>query len=374
MVLRVVWKGKKRGIHVEWSRRGRDDITLWDESESWVGMPERLEEAVYGGLSDEEMAALAKRKPASFSGPGAAIAWGYEQGCFNDAVHTEKAYNKLKAEKQPKSADEMWDLWIAEVDRRLAESSDRLADSVEHAEPTARLSDSAMIVTVEPPQEESGDYLFAAAPAVKRNRLVEFSGGGLAVVAPAEDGITPVAVGGDVHDALDGILEADENGWKDMDPTDLNPSPLVDFIYAAIVRATPDHCELSNRLINEPLAYIGGLERATIAQVSALSQKFNSELGWTGITHMDMTLGELVLRILSRTADGLPAKSVCVKLNNEFTRQDTRVKPAKDNPLFVQTTYDLIKSLGSIVKEMIDEPQKDGANPPAHHRVDAQVA
>src|SRR5690606_30098960 len=94
MQLRVVQEGEKRGIHVDWARRGRNGITEWDDTGCWQGMPEKIEQAVYGGLTPEERDALGKQKPTEFSGPQEAIAWGYEQGCFNDAVHAQNAYEE----------------------------------------------------------------------------------------------------------------------------------------------------------------------------------------------------------------------------------------------------------------------------------------
>lgn len=124
MQLRLVQDGDKRGVRVEWARRGRSDLTLWDETGNWRGMPEQIEKAVYGGLSAEEMNALGQQKPTGFSGPQEAIAWGYEQGCFNDAVHAQNAYEELKRTHQPQSAPEMWALWLAEVERRRAEQQE----------------------------------------------------------------------------------------------------------------------------------------------------------------------------------------------------------------------------------------------------------
>lgn len=122
LTLRVIATGDRRGIVVDWARRGRSGLTLWDESGRWQGMPERIEAAVYDGLSEAEQAALEKATPTSFSGPNAAIAWGFEQGCFRDAVHASNSYAKLKEEHQPQTAAMMWTLWISEVQRRCGEA------------------------------------------------------------------------------------------------------------------------------------------------------------------------------------------------------------------------------------------------------------
>jgi hypothetical protein len=121
MILRIVTDGPKRGVLVEWARRGRQGVTLWDESGRWLGMPERIEVAVYDGLSQTEQDAIEQGTPKSFAGPEDAIAWGWEAGCFRDARHAKLAYDKLKSELQPKSAALMWSAWVFDVERRLAE-------------------------------------------------------------------------------------------------------------------------------------------------------------------------------------------------------------------------------------------------------------
>lgn len=119
--LRMVQDGAKRGIVVDWARSGRQGLTLWDDSGCWRNMPERIEDAVYGGLSAAEMAAKSKATPASFASASDAVAWGFEQGAFDDALHAQNAYDLLKREQSPKTAADMWQLWIADVQRRCAE-------------------------------------------------------------------------------------------------------------------------------------------------------------------------------------------------------------------------------------------------------------
>lgn len=116
--LRLIEEHNRRGVYVEWARRGRSGLTLWDESGSWQGMPAKVEAAVYGGLTTEEMIAFEEHAPAAFSGPEDAIAWGVEQGCFRDTVHAKNAYDKLKRDKKPQTAPDMWQFWIEEVEQR----------------------------------------------------------------------------------------------------------------------------------------------------------------------------------------------------------------------------------------------------------------
>lgn len=107
--LQVVRKGEKRGIFVEWSR-GRDGMTLWDDSGYWAGMPEKLEAAMYDGLSDGEY-----KKMISFTGPDDAISWAVGQGAFADTETAQSFYEQLKNEQKPTSSSEMWALWHTAV-------------------------------------------------------------------------------------------------------------------------------------------------------------------------------------------------------------------------------------------------------------------
>ena len=123
MQLRIIHESDtRRGVMVEWARRGRAGFTLWDDTGCWRGMPERIEAAAYDGLGQAEQDAIEQEAPASFTGPEAAIAWGFDQGCFRDAQHAQNAYTKLKTEKAPASSAEMWTLWIQDVRRRQQES------------------------------------------------------------------------------------------------------------------------------------------------------------------------------------------------------------------------------------------------------------
>lgn len=121
MELRIIQEGNRRGVKVDWARRGRSGLTLWDDTGVWKGMAEKIETAVYGGLTLEEQEIIESSTPKTFGGSAAAIAWGFEQGCFRDAVHAQNAYDKVRSEKAPKSAQEMWGYWIEDVQRRKQE-------------------------------------------------------------------------------------------------------------------------------------------------------------------------------------------------------------------------------------------------------------
>jgi len=121
--LRVVQEGAKRGIHVDWARRGRTGMTLWDDTGCWRGMPEKIEQAVYAGLSLAEQERIEAAVPAAFTGPAQALAWAVEIGAFTELAHARNAYDKLKREQQPPTADAMWRLWTADAQARAAARS-----------------------------------------------------------------------------------------------------------------------------------------------------------------------------------------------------------------------------------------------------------
>lgn len=111
----------KRGVKVAWARRGRDGMTLWDDSGTWADMPERIEAAVYDGLTKADQAEI-EQAPDRFPNPETAIAWGVDQGAFKVLQHARNAYEKVKRECQPKNAGQMAEFWRADVARRLAVS------------------------------------------------------------------------------------------------------------------------------------------------------------------------------------------------------------------------------------------------------------
>jgi len=135
--LEVVEDGQRRGIKVVWARRGRaypDVPILWDSSGQWAGMPERLEAAMYDGLSRAEQDAIAQSTPATFPDDETAINWGYEQGCFKDLLHARNAYEKLQRESEA-TGNELAALWVADVQERLADLVEKTEDGELDPEP-----------------------------------------------------------------------------------------------------------------------------------------------------------------------------------------------------------------------------------------------
>jgi hypothetical protein len=117
--LKIVQDGNRRGVKVVWARRGRQGATVWDDSGTWAKMPERIEAAVYDGLTEADQEQIEEGIPEIFPNPETAIAWGYERGAFEALQHARNAYNKLKREERPGDAREMARLWIADVQARL---------------------------------------------------------------------------------------------------------------------------------------------------------------------------------------------------------------------------------------------------------------
>jgi hypothetical protein len=112
-------RGGKRGIKVVWARRGRSGMTVWDESGCWENMPEKIEEALYSGLSTDDQDRIEKTTPTSFPNPERAFSWAIEQGAFRAEAHARNAYEKIKRERKPQSAKEMATFWIEMVQERV---------------------------------------------------------------------------------------------------------------------------------------------------------------------------------------------------------------------------------------------------------------
>lgn len=121
--LEVVLKEDKRGLKVKWARKGRwgDQVgILWDESGTWQGMPERVEAAVYDGLSEADQLRLETELPTLFPDDVTAIGWGLEQGAFDALEHSRNAFDKLMRENgEPETMEEKTALWIGDVLARL---------------------------------------------------------------------------------------------------------------------------------------------------------------------------------------------------------------------------------------------------------------
>lgn len=123
----------RRGIKVLRARGGRTGVTIWDDSGSWLGIREKVETAVWGGLTQTEQQELVKAIPTTFTSPQEAIAWawGYSEAngnFFNDAVHAKNAYGKLKETLKEELGDEldaaaMYSGWITDVLRRQDEKA-----------------------------------------------------------------------------------------------------------------------------------------------------------------------------------------------------------------------------------------------------------
>lgn len=59
------------------------------------------------------------KQPRDFTGPEDAMQWGLAQGVFWDEDHARTAYAFIKAERQPKTAAQMWRAWVAYVEERV---------------------------------------------------------------------------------------------------------------------------------------------------------------------------------------------------------------------------------------------------------------
>ncbi len=131
--LEVIVEKGRRGVVVKWARRGRSGKavgTLWDETGTWLGMPERIERAVYDGLSQADQDRLERALPETFDDDATAIAWGLEFGSqseppvFAALAHARNAFEKLMRENgAPTGMDEKAALWSGDVLARVEEKN-----------------------------------------------------------------------------------------------------------------------------------------------------------------------------------------------------------------------------------------------------------
>ncbi len=117
--LEIVQDGERRGIRVQWARRGRAGMVLWDDTGDWTGMPATIEAAVYDGLSKAEQDAIEKANPDYFPNPETAISWAMDKGAVGNIAEGQRLYTQVKEESKPKSAREMAAFWVEAVTSRL---------------------------------------------------------------------------------------------------------------------------------------------------------------------------------------------------------------------------------------------------------------
>jgi hypothetical protein len=68
--LEIVIEGSKRGVKVAWARQGRSGMTIFDDTNTWVGMPEKIEAAIY----DQSTTPGGDSKPARSAAPASSPA------------------------------------------------------------------------------------------------------------------------------------------------------------------------------------------------------------------------------------------------------------------------------------------------------------
>ena len=101
-------KSKKRGARILWSRGNMGGV-VWDEKGNWEGVPERLEEMVYGNIDRNDHMFTSKEDALEFS---------VKSGAFDNLEEAIVRWEELKKEHSPKSSLIMFNLWLEEVERR----------------------------------------------------------------------------------------------------------------------------------------------------------------------------------------------------------------------------------------------------------------
>ena len=116
--LEIIQDNDKRGVRVIWARKGRSGLVLWDDTDTWVNMPEKIEAALYDDLSKDEQSTIKAATISVFQSPSHAVNYSVEQGAFHTIEDAHKIYNHIKQECKPGSAKEMTALWVEEVQSR----------------------------------------------------------------------------------------------------------------------------------------------------------------------------------------------------------------------------------------------------------------
>ena len=118
--LQVVQEGERRGVQIKWARRGRSGMTIWDDSGTWKGMPERIEEQVYDGLTKAEQDEIEAASPTYFPNPETAINWAVEKGAYPSPEKARQAYQQVRNTSNPSNAREMAACWVEAVEVTMA--------------------------------------------------------------------------------------------------------------------------------------------------------------------------------------------------------------------------------------------------------------
>lgn len=113
--LKIVQQGARRGVEVLWARAGRSGLVIWDDTGCWRGIPEKIEAALYDGLTAKEKEEIEANTPEVFPNAETAISWGYEQGGFANVEESRRAYEHIKDVQRPQTAQEMASIWVTEV-------------------------------------------------------------------------------------------------------------------------------------------------------------------------------------------------------------------------------------------------------------------
>lgn len=97
-----------RDVWVYWDAEKKQEIVVWENGR-------RTSHVSQEPPPEPEMQGEQPEKPPTFRSPDEAVDWAVEKGRFTKRDAAVAAYNKLKADKKPQSAGEMWALWMGLV-------------------------------------------------------------------------------------------------------------------------------------------------------------------------------------------------------------------------------------------------------------------
>jgi len=116
-------KAKKWLVKLATPRRLFDNLLAGGEQKQLAAPVEELKAPDWGDVEPveyEQLQSASGDAPDVFKSLKDALDWGMKSGVFNARDHAKRAYNKLKADNKPETAKEMRDLWVNNVQERIA--------------------------------------------------------------------------------------------------------------------------------------------------------------------------------------------------------------------------------------------------------------
>ncbi len=117
--LELIETDNKRGVKILWARQGKFGMTLYDDTGNWQGMPEKIESAVYDGLTEKQQQQIKNKQEIIFTSPQHAQSYAVDKGAYANVDEARQAYGMIKEHFKPDTAKAMSHYWMAEIRNRI---------------------------------------------------------------------------------------------------------------------------------------------------------------------------------------------------------------------------------------------------------------